>query len=391
MIILIRKIFCCILAIILCISTCGCMNKSNRKIAVITPEPSAHSFLAEIKDISRTTVTVVPLSDQAEANSCDRICFSANQMDDSAEIGSIIRIYYDGNIMETSPARINAARWELITDLRTIAYSWPWLDKTDNNRTSDNIFGDVVISRIFADCFLCQTVIPTPYQIKINGTISEKWCVGDQVLLTYENTYYDPHSERIEADLVSIDSSSEEITFYKPVIYLYPQKEESISVKLHVSGGLTCTYPSYKNGWHVTASPDGTLTDSTGQTYNYLYWEGLTNACWDLSQGFCVKGEDTAAFLEESLSKLGLNRREANEFIVYWLPLMEVNPYNIITFQTDVYTQNAKLDISPTPDSLLRIFMVWFPSEQAINIPEQTLQAPERTGFTVVEWGGTML
>ena len=45
-----------------------------------------------------------------------------------------------------------------------------------------------------------------------------------------------------------------------------------------------------------------------------------------MTEGFCVKGEDTAAFLEDALSKLGLNRKEANEFIVYWLPLMEQNP-----------------------------------------------------------------
>lgn len=106
------------------------------------------------------------------------------------------------------------------------------------------------------------------------------------------------------------------------------------------------------NGWNITAAPDGTLTDENGQTYNYLYWEGETAATWDLSKGFCVKGEDTAAFLEVTLEKLGLNRKEANEFIVYWLPLMEQNPYNIISFQTDVYTDAAQLQISPTPDHL---------------------------------------
>ena len=76
------------------------------------------------------------------------------------------------------------------------------------------------------------------------------------------------------------------------------------------------------------------------QTYNYLYWEGETYAQYDLSKGFCVKGEDTAAFLEDALEQLGLTRREANEFIVYWLPLMEHNPYNKISFQTDIYTDN---------------------------------------------------
>ncbi len=174
----------------------------------------------------------------------------------------------------------------------------------------------------------------------------------------------------------------------KPVIYLYPESEMKISVKLDYAGVLTCTYPEYNNGWEVIAAPDGTLTDKNGQIYNYLYWEGISGTEYDFSKGYCVAGEDTAAFLEEALAKLGLNRREANEFIVYWLPIMQENPYNIISFQTDVYTEAAKLEVNPAPDTLIRVFMAWQSADDFVEIPEQELVAPERTGFTVVEWGG---
>lgn len=174
----------------------------------------------------------------------------------------------------------------------------------------------------------------------------------------------------------------------KPVIYLYPEEEMQTEVKLDYSGKLTCTYPFYDDGWKVTAHPDGILTDAAGQTYNYLYWEGSGDEKYDFSQGFCVPGDETAAFLENALEKLGLNRREANEFIVYWLPLMQKNPYNVISFQTDVYTQAAKLHIEPAPDTLIRVFMAWKPADCFVDIPQQTLEGEERTGFTVVEWGG---
>jgi len=108
-----------------------------------------------------------------------------------------------------------------------------------------------------------------------------------------------------------------------------------------------------------------------------------------MRKGFCVKGEDTAAFLEDALEKLGLNRKEANEFIVYWLPLMEQNPYNIISFQTDIYTDTAELQIDPAPDTLIRVFMTWKAADSFIELPDQELTAPERSGFTVIEWGGT--
>lgn len=174
----------------------------------------------------------------------------------------------------------------------------------------------------------------------------------------------------------------------KPVIYLYPEATTAVSVRLDYDGQLTCTYPTYENGWAVTAAPDGTLTDAKGQTYNYLYWEGETAAEYDLTEGFCVAGADTAAFLEDALTQLGLTRREANEFIVYWLPRMEGNPYNQISFQQEAYTDSAKLTVTPAPDSILRVFMVWKPLDKPVDIPAQTLPAFERHGFTLVEWGG---
>lgn len=175
----------------------------------------------------------------------------------------------------------------------------------------------------------------------------------------------------------------------KPVIYLYPEAETEVTVTLDYDGELTCTYPAYDGGWTVAARPDGTLTDENGQTYSYLYWEGVSGTEYDFSQGFCVPGEETAAFLEGALAQLGLDRREANEFIVYWLPQMEPNAYNLIAFQSGAYTDHARLTVTPEPDSVLRVFMAWTPLDAPMDIPAQDLPAFDRTGFAVVEWGGT--
>ena len=92
--------------------------------------------------------------------------------------------------------------------------------------------------------------------------------------------------------------------------------------------------------------------------------------------------------MEDTLATLGLNRREANEFIVYWLPHMEGNAYNLIAFQTSSYTDHARLTADPAPDTVLRVFMAWRPLSTPVELPAQELPAFERTGFTVVEWGG---
>ena len=175
----------------------------------------------------------------------------------------------------------------------------------------------------------------------------------------------------------------------KPVIYLYPREETNVDVMLDYDGRLTCTYPKYTGGWSVTARPDGTLTDGAGQSYNYLYWEGEDRNEYDFSRGFCVAGADSAAFLEDALARLGLTRREANEFIVFWLPQLEENPYNLIAFQTDAYTDHARLTVTPEPDTVLRVFMAWKPLDAPVEIEAQPLTAPTREGLTLVEWGGS--
>lgn len=351
-------------------------------------------FKAVILEIHGTEVTVEPLSDEWERNSSDKIIFSYSGLDDiGAKVGDVVKIGYNGNVMCTYPAQIGAKSWELVTDLRNMEYKEEWLDKSVAE-TPDHLFDDIKITKIYKNCFFARTVVPFPYEIKINCTLSDEWCVGDQVLVTYKNLYWDTKTDRVEADLTSIEQSDFELepgVAYKPVIYLYPEKETEISVDLDLNGKLTCTYPEYNAGWNVTAQPNGTLKDKDGKTYNYLYWEGEINADYDFSKGICVKGEETAAFLEIALEKLGLTRREANEFIVYWLPIMQENEYNIISFQTKAYTDAAKLNVSPAPDTTIRVFMTFKASNTPISIPAQELTAPSRNGFTVVEWGGTQI
>ncbi len=139
----------------------------------------------------------------------------------------------------------------------------------------------------------------------------------------------------------------------------------------------------------MDASPNGTLTDpTTGRQYYCLFWEGVSQTEYDFSTGFCVTGENTAVFLEDALAQLGLTEQEVNEFIIYWLPKMEHNPYNLISFQQEAYTDSAKLTIDPAPDTLIRVFMAWQGLDKLVEVEPQTLTAPERTGFTAVEWGG---
>ena len=189
-----------------------------------------------------------------------------------------------------------------------------------------------------------------------------------------------------------------EYYYNAPIIYLYDEQEREATVKLDLNGDLTCTYPRYdqENGWTVKTSADGVLTDAKGRQYEYLFWEGNVDMDADLSKGFCVRGEDTAAFLEEALSELGLSDTEADTFIMYWLPQMESNPYNVIAFQTENYEEAAKLDVDPLPDTVVRVSMIYYASDEYVKMEEQDLSEmnpalSEREGFVLVEWGGAKL
>ncbi|MBR5417563.1 MAG: hypothetical protein IK109_05955 [Clostridiales bacterium] len=75
---------------------------------------------------------------------------------------------------------------------------------------------------------------------------------------------------------------------------------------------------------------------------------------------------------------------------------MEENPYNVIAFQTDTYEEVAKLNVDPLPDTVVRVNMLFYGSDEYVEMEAQELSAmnpslEEREGFVLVEWGGGKL
>ena len=147
----------------------------------------------------------------------------------------------------------------------------------------------------------------------------------------------------------------------------------------------TFAYPACVNGWELECHADGSFT-ADGTVCHRLFW--MENADWGvpMEEGFCVAGADTAAFLAESLAKLGLNSLEINDFLVTFLPRMEGNAYNLITFHAD-----HGADISPAPDTVIRVLMVWKALDAPRDIAPQTLTPTDRAGTTAVLLGGGMV
>ena len=189
--------------------------------------------------------------------------------------------------------------------------------------------------------------------------------------------------------VVSIRSGS---SWKKPVLYLYPEEDIDVKINFKNEDILKTTYPKYNDGWEVHVKSDGSITDENGRGYYALYWDEEYNSKEDFSTGFYVKSEDSIKFLEEKLNEIGLTEREANEFIMYWLPIMEENGNNLVHFEfTKDREKTNKINIDPKPDSMLRLGIVIKKVDKKVKIKAQKLEHFDRVGFSVVEWGGTII
>lgn len=180
---------------------------------------------------------------------------------------------------------------------------------------------------------------------------------------------------------------------YKPILYIYPEEKTEVSITFKNPSILTTTYPKYIDKWEVIAEPNGKLIDKKTNREQYaLYWEANNHYSKMTDEGFIIEGNNTISFLEEKLKKLGLTEREADEFIIYWLPKLENNKYNYIRFElTEEVNKYMPLEINPQPETLIRILMDYKPLENKIDIKEQIIPQQNRTGYTIVEWGGSLI
>lgn len=178
----------------------------------------------------------------------------------------------------------------------------------------------------------------------------------------------------------------------KPVIYLYPEKTQKISVQVEPQGGMLISDPDYNNGWNVISDSYSNITNlADGKQYPYLFWEGRGGMYQTPEKGFVIKQTNVHEFLTTKLHELGLNDKEAKDFMEFWEPKMQSAPYYFVTFMgNQAMDELAPLTISPKPDTVIRILMDFTPLQQPIPVQGYVIRTPKRIGFTVVEWGGVL-
>jgi len=256
----------------------------------------------------------------------------------------------------------------------------------DLQKTGINSFGDPIYEFKDSNSQILKDLYDDEYYVP-EGT--SKLSYSDFVLRHPVFYWVDPYDRLIEFRSGEFMPQAE---CGKPVIYLYPEQEQDISVKVNPVGGMTYADPAYGNGWKVRATPDGNLTElATGMRYPYLFWEGKGGIYAQPKEGFVVAQRDVHAFLVSTLARLGLNQKETGDFIEFWESRMQSAPYYFITFlRNKEMDQLAPLAVTPAPDTVIRILMDFSPLQTPIQAKGFPIATPERKGFTVVEWGGVI-
>lgn len=179
--------------------------------------------------------------------------------------------------------------------------------------------------------------------------------------------------------------------YCKPAIYLYPESATQVSVSVNPVGKFTYTNPIYPDdGWRVTAFPDGRIL-SNSREFPYLYYEADIPSLLikKPDEGFVVEDSIVESKLNEILPELGLNFKESSEMISYWKKALPKSSYYFIGIipESDLDVI-APISISPKPDNIIRVSLYFEPVDKKIGAKTPALLTPDRSGFTVVEWGG---
>jgi hypothetical protein len=193
------------------------------------------------------------------------------------------------------------------------------------------------------------------------------------------------------------DSSRRVYALRKPVVYVWPLAPLDVRVEVRPRGGFIAQYPRANAGqgcWELHATPDGMLHErSSGRSFAYLFWEAEGHDLTiDPALAHCVRGREAAEFLERVAAAHQLNARERTDFVSYWLPALEANPYSLVQLLDPVsYAAHAQLRVTPEPDTLIRLFMIFTAVDGPRRVGAPALPALRREGYCVVEWGGACL
>lgn len=222
-----------------------------------------------------------------------------------------------------------------------------------------------------------------------NGTCTGEGKIGGGLCTYYSN----PATDKICQ--TACGNKDGFVCVGKPVIYLYPEKPIKVNVSIKTSGKIIASNPKYPvTGWQgIEAFPNGSFFYE-GKRYKELFYESEVGNFSPPQNGLIISYSQIDQQLENILYRLGLNSSESGEFLDFWVPKLKALNSNYILFSlinTSKKEQIDKVVITPEPKTRIEFIVYFKPLSYPIAVrPLKLPPRPQRIGFTMVEWGGTI-
>lgn len=192
-------------------------------------------------------------------------------------------------------------------------------------------------------------------------------------------------TEPCESDTTSNDNGGP--IYRKSNIYIYPQEEIELNVSLTFpnGGSVISSIPKYDNVWNIKVDSNGVINN----IYKYLYYECTAPDLCQYEEGWSMHKDSLTMFFLKNLSQTGFSQREIEDFIDYWIPLLNSSEYYAIYPQYKVELSSiVEIVFSSQPDNLLRLFYTIKECAKDFRAPNLPIIPKfNRNGFYVVEWG----
>lgn len=185
------------------------------------------------------------------------------------------------------------------------------------------------------------------------------------------------------------DDENDTTMVEKPNIYLYPEENIQLSVKLNFpkGGKIVTSIPKYDNGWNI-------FIDSTGiidNHHTFLFYESQQPNVWQKKNGWIIKQKELESFFRDNMTEYGFKGQEIEDFIDYWIPkFTDFEYYTIYPQLSDLIDTVIELRFSKSPDNVMRLFYV---IKGFSKVPNLDLKQPsintvfKRENFFITEWG----
>jgi hypothetical protein len=171
---------------------------------------------------------------------------------------------------------------------------------------------------------------------------------------------------------------------------LYGDAGTEVDIEFIHPERLRDVIPEYPGQWKTIIVEDGQLTVNGESGFPYLFYESVTaESLLQTDTGFAVPIGHRNDVLRTIMEEYGFNQAETDDFVEYWSGKLD-DSRNYIAYPQDTEVVDKAMPIRYSGTEIDSFYRLWFyfVEDEGQAYKEPGIRQIERTGTTLVEWGG---